>query len=612
MEPPAGVKKSFLDKKKEQEEKKLIEFVKPVDETIKEKLHSMAKNGFGVSNPSLITLDLITKKINEWKEEKKIYSQEITHEGCQEIALSFCNLLQISNLDNLKSLEVLRLDNNMIMKIEGLDSLVNIKWLDLSFNFITQIEGLNKLVNLTDLSLFANQITEVNGGLDENRKLNVLSLGKNLISNAKEMTLYLKKFTNLQALCVHMNSFCKDEDSVQKVIEENDSKSQDTFPPSYNIILQNLKYLKYLDWKPLSDEMKSKAKQTASTTTGKEDKEDSGEAEEKRRQEEAALRKADLQDVIDFFKKVRQTFKDDISEFDQLKKIKGIEEAINSADKMITDQIETFKKVCKGIQAKKEADIEFKMKELEKNEEKFIEKSKELIRAFKRKFKEFVHDLPNKKDELSSLGVDEVQKQIGLEQLKIDLLEIEVYVKDKNKGKLEEFRKKAEDNNRLLGAEAEKLKSSLDSFKGQLKESTMKAANDAKAQYDAYNDNFNGNGEGKEDEEGQEKKPIIPQQENDDKYKEYMETLKVLFGENRAGEVMSDIEKIHEVLDDKISKLKDGLDTQRALSHKAFFDNLNDKESYRNKKRIEDIIEIYDIYYEKIRVELDKIKGGDH
>ena len=114
-------------------------------------------------NPSLITLDLITNKINKWKEENHIYSQEITHDECKEIPLSFSNILQISNLDNLLSLEVLRLDNNMIMKIENLDKLVNIKWLDLSFNYIDKIEGLSKLVNLTDLSLFSNLITTVEG-----------------------------------------------------------------------------------------------------------------------------------------------------------------------------------------------------------------------------------------------------------------------------------------------------------------------------------------------------------------------------------------------------------------------------------------------------------------
>ena len=42
-----------------QEEKKLIEFIKPVDETIKEKLHGMANNGFGATKPCLITIELI-------------------------------------------------------------------------------------------------------------------------------------------------------------------------------------------------------------------------------------------------------------------------------------------------------------------------------------------------------------------------------------------------------------------------------------------------------------------------------------------------------------------------------------------------------------------------
>ena len=35
------------------------------------------------------------------------------------------------------------------------------------------------------------------------------------------MAIYLRKFNNLQALCVHMNPFCKDEDSIQKQLEQN-------------------------------------------------------------------------------------------------------------------------------------------------------------------------------------------------------------------------------------------------------------------------------------------------------------------------------------------------------------------------------------------------------
>ena len=121
------------------EEKKIEEFIKPVDESIKTKLHGMAGSGLGASEPCLITIELIRDAIAEWKQEKQIFSQEITQTNCTELALSFRNILQISNLENLINVHTLRLDNNMIMRIENLGNLKNIKWLDLSFNYISEI-----------------------------------------------------------------------------------------------------------------------------------------------------------------------------------------------------------------------------------------------------------------------------------------------------------------------------------------------------------------------------------------------------------------------------------------------------------------------------------------
>ena len=114
-----------------QEEKKLIEYIKPVDETIKEKLHGMAGSGFGAAKPCLITIELIKDAINEWKQEKQIYSQEITQTNCTELAMSFRKILQISNLENLINIHTLRLDNNMIMKAGMKDNNISIiifKW----------------------------------------------------------------------------------------------------------------------------------------------------------------------------------------------------------------------------------------------------------------------------------------------------------------------------------------------------------------------------------------------------------------------------------------------------------------------------------------------------
>ena len=74
------------------------------------------------------------------------------------LAYSFKGIAIIDNLNGLKMLTKLQLDNNNISKIENISHLVNLTWLDLSFNKITKIEGLDKLDKLVDLSLFNNQI----------------------------------------------------------------------------------------------------------------------------------------------------------------------------------------------------------------------------------------------------------------------------------------------------------------------------------------------------------------------------------------------------------------------------------------------------------------------
>ena len=69
----------------------------------------------------------------------------------------------------------------------------------------------------------------------------------------------------------------------------------------------------------------------------------------------------------------------------------------------------------------------------------------------------------------------------------------------------------------------------------------------------------------------------------------------------------SDLEKITEVLDDRISKLRDQLETARSQSTENYFNNLNTNDYYRNKKRIDDIQEIYNIYWDKIQKEINNV-----
>ena len=67
---------------------------------------------------------------------------------------------------------------------------------------------------------------------------------------------------------------------------------------------------------------------------------------------------------------------------------------------------------------------------------------------------------------------------------------------------------------------------------------------------------------------------------------------------------ISDLEKFTEVMDDRISKLRDQLDGARAASNENYFNKIMTDDYYRNKKRKQDIIEIYNIHWDKTKVEL--------
>ena len=568
---------NLISGKAKVEEKKLIEFIKPVDPTIKSKLQGMASGGFSGQQPRLITMELIAEAIAEYKQEKQIFSLEITQTNCTELALSFKKLLQISNLENLINVHTLRLDNNMIMKIENLSKLKNIKWLDLSFNYISEIEGLDELENLTDLSLFGNQIKEVKN-LDKNRKLNVLSVGCNQIADCKPMANYLKRFSNLQALCTHMNPFCRDEEPVKKILEEN--KTDHRYPGSYDPIITGLLGLKYLDWKPIDEDYRERVINN-SLSTGKEDKDaKEAENEEKLMEERAALHNADLDEIIDFFPRVVENIKEEIQNgvgWDKLIEIPGIEDQINLAEKGINEDLKNYQDEILEIQKEKDAVINKKKKELDANEEKFIV-SKELKEG----------KLPNIKSQ------EEGATYVGLGKLKDDLLEIEVYEKEQLTSFIKGFREEVRKINDIMQGKTNTLREKLDNKKTGLKEKIEQIVSEFRSKMEALD--VEKLEEGKEGEEEE-----APKDEKMDK----------IFDTLRISEFNSDKDKITEVLDDRISKLKDSLDNARTISTENYFSNITNNDYYRNKKRIEDITEIYSMYYNKIREELDNVQKSN-
>ncbi|CCW68205.1 unnamed protein product [Phytomonas sp. Hart1] len=120
------------------------------------------------------------------------------------LLLSFRHIGRIENLYGFGNLTKLSLDNNHIQKIENLDHLTGLRSLNLSYNAIRVIEGLDSLVRLENLSLFANQI-EALSGLDRLAALTTLSLGKNALANLDATLHYLHGCRRLKVLTLRQN-----------------------------------------------------------------------------------------------------------------------------------------------------------------------------------------------------------------------------------------------------------------------------------------------------------------------------------------------------------------------------------------------------------------------
>ena len=318
-----------------------------------------------------------------------------------------------------------------------------------------------------------------------------------------------------------------------------------------------------------------------------------------------------LDEIIDFFPRVLENIKEEISNgvtWDNLIKIPGLEDNINLAEKGINEDLNNYKEEILEKQKEKDEVITRKKKELDANEEKFIVKSKEMIRAFKKVFKKFCNDLrsgklpqiktqdegANRSGKLPQIKTqDEGANYVGLQKLKDDLLEIEIYEKEQLSTFIKGFREEVRKINDVMQGKTNTLREKLDAKKTGLKDKIEQIVAEIKTKIEAY-DAVEKPEDGKEGEEEEE----APKDEK-------MEKLITIFG---MGEFNSDKDKITEVLDDRISKLKDSLDNARTVSTENYFANITNNDYYRNKKRIEDITEIYSMYYNKIKEELDNIQ----
>ncbi|MFX0027407.1 MAG: leucine-rich repeat domain-containing protein [Candidatus Hermodarchaeota archaeon] len=107
------------------------------------------------------------------------------------------DITEISGLEALTDLQILKLSNNQIGEIKGLETLKNLLKLDLRGNEISEIKGLKNLSNLIDLDLSYNKIREIQG-LNNLINLKRLNLKGNLFVTIKGLENLIKlKHLNL-------------------------------------------------------------------------------------------------------------------------------------------------------------------------------------------------------------------------------------------------------------------------------------------------------------------------------------------------------------------------------------------------------------------------------
>ena len=293
-------------------------------------------------------------------------------------------------------------------------------------------------------------------------------------------------------------------------------------------------------------------------------------------------------EIIEFFSKVLENIKNELNAgitWEKIILIPGQEEQINLIQKGINEDLNIYKEEILKKQNEKIDIINKRKKQLIVYEEKFIIQSKEKTKNFKKIFKKFSKDLSEGK--LTNIKtIYEASNNVGLEKLKNDLLEIEIYEKEQLNLFIKEFRQEIKKIDDIMQNQTNILKEKLDIKKNRLKEKMEQLISEIKNKIDIYNEN-----DKSERDKGESKN------HKDEKMKELIDLFNM-------GEFNSDKDKIFEILDERISKLKDSLDNERIISTESYFNNLINNEYYRNKTKIEDINAIYSMYIGIIKEEI--------
>jgi protein phosphatase 1 regulatory subunit 42 len=115
-------------------------------------------------------------------ETEEDFVKRLTH-----LKLQDKNIKEIENLEEMKALQVLYLQDNRIVSMAPLQCCARLTNLHLSRNGIKVIEGLNVCVNLRKLFLEGNEISHVSG-LENNAMLEELNLSNQKLANGDSLT----------------------------------------------------------------------------------------------------------------------------------------------------------------------------------------------------------------------------------------------------------------------------------------------------------------------------------------------------------------------------------------------------------------------------------------
>ena len=164
-------------------------------------------------------------------------------------------LKQISALTMVTTLRVLMLGKNHLDRIEGLESLTRLDVLDLHSNNISEVEKLSHLPELRVLNLAGNQIATVRN-LEGLVSLTELNLRRNQISQV----LSLEVLPNLQRVFISNNLLASFESlqclfMTKNLLELALDNNPVSLEAGYRqVVLDNLKGLRHLDLKRVTDE----------------------------------------------------------------------------------------------------------------------------------------------------------------------------------------------------------------------------------------------------------------------------------------------------------------------------------------------------------------------